>query len=302
LNKKPESALKRTAVALGGFLIIGTIAVSITIVFFTRSLVRKSIYLAPPSISEFPESVGIAEYDTVTFDTDDSVKLSAWYVPPRNGTVIILAHGHGGNRTAMLQPAVVMAAAGYGVFMFDFRSHGESGGDYTTIGEIEVLDLEAAVDWVDAQPDVEHIGAVGLSMGGAVVVRVAAEDQRIEAASIESAFPSLRDAIMHRSSQFSPVAQVTALQTMNNLGVDVSGVRPIDDLCDISPRPLLLIYGTADETMPADTPQRMAAAACEPSDLILVEGMRHQQYMTYDADAYSEIITIFFNESLLRSE
>ena len=37
-------------------------------------------------------------YQSIDLVTEDSIRLSAWYTPPRNGAVILLAHGYGDNR------------------------------------------------------------------------------------------------------------------------------------------------------------------------------------------------------------
>ena len=38
------------------------------------------------------------EYQSIDLITDDGIRLSAWYTPPKNGAVILLAHGYGRTR------------------------------------------------------------------------------------------------------------------------------------------------------------------------------------------------------------
>ena len=45
--------------------------------------------------------------------------LSGWYVPSRNGAVVILLHGYGNNRAQMWPRAEPLARAGYGVLLYD---------------------------------------------------------------------------------------------------------------------------------------------------------------------------------------
>src|SRR5689334_6795018 len=42
-------------------------------------------------------------YQSVELITDDGVHLAGWYTPPRNGAVILLAHGYGDNRPEWIQ-------------------------------------------------------------------------------------------------------------------------------------------------------------------------------------------------------
>jgi fermentation-respiration switch protein FrsA (DUF1100 family) len=78
-------------------------------------------------------------------------------------------------------------------------------------------------------------------------------------------------------------------------GVDVDGIRPIDDLCAISPRPLLLIYGGLDADVPPGTAQAMFDAACEPAELWVVEGAAHQNYAEVAPEAYAARLLSFFD-------
>src|SRR5687767_8781280 len=128
------------------------------------------------------------EFQHLDLITEDGIRLSAWYTPPRKGAVILLAHGYGDNRPEWVH--ALLAKKGYGVLAWDARAHGESDGEVSTIGYLEVLDVKAALDYALAQPDVNHIGAWGGSMGGATLIRAAADFPEIEALFIDSAFAS----------------------------------------------------------------------------------------------------------------
>src|SRR5512138_1981338 len=82
---------------------------------------------------------------------------------------------------------------GFGVISWDARAHGSSGGEISTIGYLEVLDVKAALDYALAQPDVKHIGAWGGSMGAATLIRAAARFPQIDALFVDSSFTSLED-------------------------------------------------------------------------------------------------------------
>ncbi len=82
------------------------------------------------------------EYQSVNLITDDGIRLSAWYTPPKKGVVILLAHGYGDNRPEWVYE--MLAKKGYGVLAWDARAHGESDGEISTIGYLEVRDVKAA--------------------------------------------------------------------------------------------------------------------------------------------------------------
>jgi len=51
--------------------------------------------------------------------------------------------------------------------------------------------VQAAVDYLLALPEIKQVGALGTSLGGAVVVRAAAVDPRLKAIVVESRFQQL---------------------------------------------------------------------------------------------------------------
>ena len=67
-----------------------------------------------------PARYGLA-YQDVAFRTVDGVRLSAWYIPPRNGAAVVLLPGAGSTRTTMLGQAAVLARHGYGALLADTR-------------------------------------------------------------------------------------------------------------------------------------------------------------------------------------
>ncbi|AJC70993.1 alpha/beta hydrolase [Thermococcus guaymasensis DSM 11113] len=123
------------------------------------------------------------DYEDVTIETRDGLKLSGWWIPNGDKTVIPL-HGYTRSRwdeVYMRQTIEFLLNEGYSVLVFDFRAHGKSEGNYTTVGERELIDVLSAVDWLKKNhPEkAEKIGLVGFSMGAVVTIRALAEDERI---------------------------------------------------------------------------------------------------------------------------
>ena len=121
------------------------------------------------------------EYRDVTFPATDGVELQGWYVPSSNGDAVVVLHGAGSTRSAVLDHAAVLARAGYGVLLFDARGHGESDGRAMDFGWYGDRDVNGAVRFLAEQPDVGdgRILAVGLSMGGEEAIGAAATNPRI---------------------------------------------------------------------------------------------------------------------------
>jgi pimeloyl-ACP methyl ester carboxylesterase len=110
--------------------------------------------------------------------------------PGTRELAIVVAHGFTGalERPAVRRAARVLARTG-GVVTFSFRGHGRSGGR-STVGDLEVLDLDAAVAWA-RRLGYRRVATVGFSMGGSVVLRHAA-GTTVHAAVRSSAGSSVR--------------------------------------------------------------------------------------------------------------
>jgi pimeloyl-ACP methyl ester carboxylesterase len=103
--------------------------------------------------------------------TADGVRLDAHHDPGERGLAVVMAHGFAGSwrRPAWRRMAGWLNQPGFGVLSFDFRGHGRSTG-VSTVGDQEVLDLAAAVDWA-GQLGYRRVATLGFSMGAAVAVR-----------------------------------------------------------------------------------------------------------------------------------
>ena len=114
-------------------------------------------------------------FTDTTSVTQDGVPLAGWYKPPANGAVILLLHGAGGSREDVRPFAELLARHGYGVLAFDSRGHGSSSGKTNRLGWQGTRDIGAAIESLQALPEVERIGGLGLSMGGEALLGAAAE-------------------------------------------------------------------------------------------------------------------------------
>ncbi|HSH05694.1 MAG TPA: alpha/beta fold hydrolase [Anaerolineae bacterium] len=260
------------------------------------------MYMQPARVvrgeGDNPGSYGVV-YEDVVLTAVDGIQLQAWYTPPQNGIVVLVAHGHADARVTGLH--TMFAQAGYGVLSWDFRAHGASEGEFTTIGYHEVRDVEAALEYALGQTGVEHIVGWGGSMGGATMVLVAAERPEIEAVVVDSAFASLEE-VMNNVIQIdwmqAPIRYFAERQVDDGSGGSIDDVRPIDVIGEISPRPVLLIYGLWDGMFPPDTGERMYAAAAEPKALWVEPEVAHLEMRSKYPEEYEARILAFLEMAL----
>jgi alpha/beta superfamily hydrolase len=153
----------------------------------------------PPrrSCSPTPKSLGLY-YFNFTTRTIDGVEIRGWVAAPGNrGPVFILLHPYAGCRSSpqVLALTAELARRGYVVAAFDFRGHGCSGGDHTTLGAEELHDAQAVVDYIyNMYHGERRIYLLGLDMGAAVAVMEAAGDPRVSGVVADAPYCSLRTA------------------------------------------------------------------------------------------------------------
>lgn len=278
------------------FAIKVTIAVVIAVI--VASAIELNDALHPPRI--IPQGKTLRkykiEYRAVDLVTEDGIRLSAWYTPPQNGAVILLAHGYGNKRPEWVY--ALLAKKKYGVLAWDARAHGESEGSISTIGYLEVLDVKAALEYARAQPGVEHIGAWGGSMGGATVIRAAAQFPQIEAVFIDSSFTSLEDEFNYLV-PYPVINPVAEFIITTGTGVRLDNISPLNDIARISPRPVYIVQGMADVVAPPDSGEKLYNAAGEPRFLWEQENVPHLSMYLDNPRRYQRRLLDFFDEWLL---
>ena len=111
-------------------------------------------------------------YQTVYLTTKDSLKLEGWYIKTDSiakGTVIMF-HGHGGNKSGIIDEANEFLKMGYNTFLLDFRAHGNSDGNTCTIGYYESEDVKLAYDYIKNKGE-KNIVMWGISLGAAAIIK-----------------------------------------------------------------------------------------------------------------------------------
>ncbi|MBK8619841.1 MAG: alpha/beta hydrolase [Anaerolineales bacterium] len=235
-------------------------------------------------------------YQEIELTAADGVKLAAWYTPPKNGAVILVAHGYGSSRLEDIY--VMFAQSGYGVLAWDFRAHGASGGEFSTLGYYEQLDVEAALDYALSQPDVEHVGAWGGSMGAATIILTAAKRTEIEAVVSDSAFPTLED-VMRLNMPIEALQPLSVFFGEWSSVSDIDQVRPVDEIGKISPRAVFVIDGWQGAAVIMNSPYRLYDAANEPKQIWVEDGVPHLGTYGNDPLDYKKRMTEFFDKWLL---
>lgn len=233
--------------------------------------------------------------------TADGVAVEAEHLPARSARpasepsgsgqlAIVVAHGFTG---ALERPAVRRAAErlrGYGgVLTFSFRGHGNSGG-HSTVGDLEVLDLDAVVRWARSL-GYDRVATVGFSMGGSVVLRHAGgaykEYEPVDAV-VSVSSPArwyYRGTAPMRRVHWAITRPAGRLVSRFGLKTRIRAAEwdpvplsPVESVPYIAPTPLLIVHGDQDGYFPLDHPYSLAAAAGEGGAELWIEaGFGHAE-------------------------
>ena len=194
--------------------------------------------------------------------------------------VVIVCHGLGANRANFFAYAQLAWILECHVFAFDFRGHGQSEGVTTTLGGREAADVVAASRWIRAQPEFANSPLVllGISMGGASVLRAAAE-ARADGVFVESSFCDLSAMLDERMAGLGPLRHLASASVRFaawlQLGVDLKDVSPRASLAALPLSiPVVLVHAGDDALIPVAHGERLAAARAGLK-LHVIEGAGH---------------------------
>jgi len=222
-------------------------------------LQRLLIYFPSPG-PVLSAAVVLATGRDVVLDTEDGIRLGAWYFPGGAGAVLV-CNGNAGDRSMRAELAVALNRLGLSVLLFDYRGYGGNPGRPSEDGL--AADVRAAQAWLAAQPEVDpkRIAYFGESLGAAVAVGLAV--QRPPAALVlRSPFTSLADV----GAVHYPWLPIRRLLLDRYPSIErITSVRA----------PLLVIAGDRDDIVPLALSRRLYDAAAEPKRFVLVPGAGH---------------------------
>jgi alpha-beta hydrolase superfamily lysophospholipase len=268
---------------------------------FSHLVTRGRFHYPDPNDGKAPISYDLPAR-WVEFPASDGTALKGWYVPaegqPR-GT-IIYCHGLNRSRVEMLPRAQFGHEIGYNGLLFDFRHHGQSGGDLTTLGYRERLDVLGAVRFALAEEKAARPVVVwGVSMGAAAALMAAAESPEIAAVISDSSFLSLSDTVKHHLKLFLPLPAFPIAHEVIYLTAWRGGFRAEDlDLGKaverMGARPVLLVAVEGDRRMPPTVAQKLYAHSTSPAKgIVILPGARHGEGFNQAREPYQKAVAEF---------
>jgi pimeloyl-ACP methyl ester carboxylesterase len=279
--------LRRALVALGAAAVAFEIVVPIALAIVATHR---------PADAPAPADLG-RPYKSVHLQTADGFDLSAWWVPSQNGAAVITLP----DRTWTVDQSRMLAEAGYGVLALDIRGYGTSDGDPNAYGWGATPDVDAAVDFLRSEPNVDanRIGALGLSMGGELALQAAVENNSLQAVVSDGAGErSVKETLLYGPKAILALPMMAVQTTAVAI---FSGDMPPPSLGDlvgqIAPRAVFLIEaenGAGGE----DLNSEYFEGAGDPKQMWQVAGASHTEGLETQPAAYQRRVVGFFDHYL----
>ena len=265
------------------------------------------------ALDSFPDRLncanqGQAAGDAVT--TGDGTRIAGWYIPAAGqggstGATVVLAHADGANKSEMLAWAAPLHDS-YNLVLLDFRNHGQSSGQVTTMGVREAADLRAVVDWLAEAKRPSSIALLGVSMGGAAAINEAAGDTRVEAVILDSTHATLANALQARLDRDGyplslPGAWSILLGGLLRTGEDMSSADPVQAIARYRERPVLIIAAGSDRAVGPDDATDLLAAARQAggaAELDTCAAAGHDESITVCPTEYAGWLRTFLGRAL----
>jgi uncharacterized protein len=227
----------------------------------------------------------------------DGVSVRGWFAPGINRAAVLLVHGTGSDRTSLRSEMRYLNRAGFSVLSFDQPGHGDSGGEVSFSG-INRRAIAEVTRFLRARPEVdpERLGALGVSYGGYDLLHSVAET-RFRALAVAGTPADLKAQSIAEYPRF--LERAGAYVAMSQFGVPLEE-RPLSQVVSqMTPRPLLVIWGAHDHAVPRHVVEPIFESAPGPKRWVSLPNSSHGDYAAADGPRYEAELVEFFRESLL---
>jgi len=168
---------------------------------------------------------------------------------------------------------------GWAALTFTFRGCGESEGDFSLQGWVD--DLRAAIDHLQSEVQPLGIWLIGTNTGGSLALCVAASDPRIRGCALLGPRADFDDwaaqprRFLEHAREIGAIRRANFPTAFDEWSRELRRFRPVDAAARFAPRPLLVMHGEDDESVPiADS--RVLVEAHGSAELRVIQGAGHR--------------------------
>ena len=277
----------------------------------------------PPKIisSLTPSDLGW-QFEAITLETSDGLKLAVWFIPsytkaptlrskataedgsegrPKNkksDKAIVILHGYPADKGDLLNWAFFLKDK-YNLLFLDFRYFGESEGSFTSFGYHERKDVLAAIKFLK-ENGINEIGLMGFSFGASVALLTLPETKDVTAVVADTPFANLdlmgETYYSHLPFLQKPLTTLTKFWGRVIYGIEVNEIASEEAVKKVQ-TPIFIIHSRQDETTLVENAERLKKALKDnpKAKVWIYDRGRHGQLGGED---YQEKILEFFEKNL----
>jgi len=264
--------------------------------------------------------------EEIDFYATDGIRLHGTLVRAKTNQprgLIVFAPEFKSDRRSCARYCRPLLDAGYDIFSFDFRGHGQSSSEegYTPrqwASDREVADMTGAIafaeQWLDEQGRPIELGLFGISRGAASAILASEGCASVKAIVSDSAFSSdctLEHFMKRWAKIFAKVRVVyenhppefwrflrwcVFLTCRFKFKCKFPSVRKT--LTRMIPRPILFIHGKRDSHIPVEQSYLLYAQSAQPRYLWIVARAKHNQSVDLEPEEYARRTVQFFDRFL----
>lgn len=247
-------------------------------------------------------------YTENNFTTKDGITLCGWFKAQKefSDKTVILSHGLGASKTDILDVAEIFYKnADVNVFIYDFRAHGKSGGDTSTFGDKEQLDLKAAIEYVSNTYKLEskNIILYGVSMGASVSLLAANEFANVKLIIADSAYQTLNSGLIsHAKRLYKLPTRLGSLMVLGyrlrflNFKTLPAPIKEVGKYKDV--KAVFYIHGKRDGRIPYLNSVNLKNNTKVQTKLAIYDTATHIQALSEEPERYILEITAFIGDNL----
>jgi fermentation-respiration switch protein FrsA (DUF1100 family) len=256
--------------------------------------------------------------DEVEFQSEDGTLLTGWYFSTLQNCanekyqpscipkikkpkgLVVQFHGNGENMSTHYRAMSWVLLQGYDLFVFDYRSYGESGGSKSLRGAVE--DSTAAVQWSVEKARSQNLPLIlfGQSLGGTLLLRSLSHNPPntpIAAVVIEGSFSTYQGIAREKLAMF---WISWPLQWLAYIFISDRWSPLTPKINNIAPTPVLVLHSREDRIVPFHHGERLFKALPQPKQFWPIEEPGHINSWVAEGGAVRKKLAGFFDHATQR--
>lgn len=234
---------------------------------------RALLYFPPPAVAHDQAVTLAPRAELIEVTTKDQLKLTAYFIPPKNKhtPILLVFHGNAALGVYLAQNFSKITAQGYGVLLAEYRGYGGNPGRPSETGLAE--DADAYLEYLETHYSGQRIIAYGQSLGSGVATDLAVRrPKNISALILEAPF----DSILSVSDQVYPYILFKKFLLKDQyLSINKIGAITM---------PKLFLLAGRDEVVGVKGGLALVGATPEPKTVKIYETAHHMNVFEYGAE------------------